>query len=139
MFAKDARESDSKQSRREEMLRGRMLEERRVAGWIGESVVIKGNLTSKEDMTIAGQVEGDVTVKDHTLMVAPRARIRGNIVAHTVAIHGEVLGTITAERKVEVGETGSVEGDIKAPRIKVVEGAALNGHLGIPKTPPAGS
>lgn len=140
MFARDARESDSsKQPRRDEMLRGRMLEERRVAGWIGESVVIKGNLTSKEDMTIAGQVEGDVTVKEHTLVVAPRSRIRGNIVAHTVAVHGAVVGTITAERKVEVGETGSVDGDIRAPRIVVAEGAALNGHLGIPKTPPAGS
>lgn len=140
MFARDARASDSsKQPRRDEMLRGRMLEERRVAGWIGESVVIKGDLTSKEDMTIAGQVEGDVTVKEHTLVVAPRARIRGNIVAHSVAVSGEVLGTITAERKVEVGETGSVEGDIKAPRIVVAEGATLNGYLGIPKTPPAGS
>ncbi|MEJ2186162.1 MAG: polymer-forming cytoskeletal protein [Gemmatimonadota bacterium] len=107
------------------------MEERRVAAWIGASIVIKGNLTSLEDMTIAGQVEGDVTVREHTLVIAPRARIRGNITARTVAVHGEVLGTITAERRVEVGETGSVDGDIVAPRMVVAEGAVLHGQLGI--------
>lgn len=137
MFARNARDSDdSRQPRREEMVRGRGLEERRLAAWIGESIVIKGNLTSLEDMTIAGRVEGDVTVKEHTVVIAPRARVRGNIVAHTVTIHGEVLGTITAQQKVEVGETGSVEGDISTPRMVVAEGAVLHGQLGVAMASP---
>jgi cytoskeletal protein CcmA (bactofilin family) len=132
MFAKGARDSDDgRQPRRGEMVRGPGLEERRVTAWIGASVVVKGNLTSLEDMTIAGQIEGDVTVREHTLVIAPRARIRGNIVARTVSVHGEVLGTITAERKIEIGETGSVDGDIVAPRITVAEGAVLHGQLGV--------
>lgn len=132
MFARSARDSDDgRQPRREEMAKDHVLEERRVAAWIGASIVIKGNLTSLEDMTIAGQVEGDVTVREHTVVIAPRARIRGNIIARAVAVHGEVLGTITAERRVEVGETGSVDGDIVAPRMVVAEGAVLHGQLGI--------
>ncbi|MEJ2215149.1 MAG: polymer-forming cytoskeletal protein [Gemmatimonadota bacterium] len=132
MFAKNARDSDdSKQPRRGQMVRGHGQEERRVAAWIGASIVIKGNLTSLEDMTIAGQIEGDVIAKEHMVVVAPRARIRGNIVARSVAVHGAVLGTITAERIVEVGETGSVDGDIVSPRMAVAEGAALHGRLGI--------
>lgn len=112
-------------------MRGQLLEERRVVAWIGASIVVKGNLTSSEDITIAGEVEGDVTVREHTLVIAPHARIRGNIVAQTVVVQGQVMGTIRAERKVEIGETGSVDGDIRAPRMVVAEGAALHGQLGV--------
>ncbi len=130
MFGRDARESDDGgKARRREMVGGHVPEERRVAAWIGGSIVIKGNLTSSEDMTIAGQVEGDVALREHTLVIAPRARIRGNIFARAVAVHGEVEGGITAEHKVEIGETGSVSGDITAPRMVVVEGGVLRGGL----------
>lgn len=108
-----------------------MREERRVAAWIGASLVIKGDLTSSEDTTIAGHVEGDVAVRGHTLVVAPRARVRGDIIAGAVAVHGQVTGTITAERKVEIAETGSVDGDITTPRMVVAEGAVLNGRVGV--------
>lgn len=132
MFARDARGSDAgKQPRREEMMRGRGSEERRVTAWIGASIVVKGNLTSSEDITIAGQVEGDVIVREHTLVIAPEATIRGTITARTVVVQGAVVGTITAERKVEVGETGVVDGDIVAPRMVVAEGAVLHGQLGV--------
>ena len=114
-----------------------MQEERRVAAWIGASLVINGDLTSSEDMTIAGRVEGDVAVREHDLIIAPGASIRGNIVARSVAVHGEVRGTIAANRKVEVGATGSVEGDITAPRMAVAEGAVLHGRIGSAKPSPA--
>jgi len=112
-----------------------MVDERRAAAWIGSSLIIKGDLIGSEDTTIAGQVEGDVTVKGHTLTVAPRAIVRGNIVARAVAVHGEVVGSITSEGKVEVGETGTVEGDIKAPRMVVTEGAILRGRVKISSSP----
>ena len=105
------------------------MEERRVAAWIGASIVIKGDLISSEDLTIAGQVEGDVTVREHSLVIAPQARIRGNVIARAVVVNGKVLGTITSAGRVEVGETGSVEGEISAARIAVTEGAALRGTL----------
>jgi cytoskeletal protein CcmA (bactofilin family) len=127
MVGRDARDADIGGQQR---MGGPVPEERRVAAWIGASIVIKGDVTSSEDMTIAGQVEGDVVVKEHALVIAPQARIRGNIVARAVAIRGQVLGTITAERKVEVGETGSVEGDINTPRLVVAEGAVIHGRVG---------
>jgi cytoskeletal protein CcmA (bactofilin family) len=132
MFSRDARDTgDSDPPGREAMAAGGAWKERRVAAWIGASIVIKGDLISSEDMTIAGRIEGDVTVREHTLVIAPRARIQGNVVARAVAVHGEVVGTITAQGKVEVGETGSVDGDITAPRMVVAEGAVLHGRMGI--------
>ncbi|MEJ2501802.1 MAG: polymer-forming cytoskeletal protein [Gemmatimonadota bacterium] len=110
-----------------------MREERRVAAWIGASIVIKGDLTSSEDMTIAGRVEGDVAVPANKLVIAPQAKIRGDIVAREVVVQGDVLGSITADRRLEVGETGSIEGDIDTPRLMVTEGAIMHGKVGIPK------
>jgi len=108
-----------------------MAEERRVAAWIGPSLVIRGDLISSEDVTIAGQVEGNVTVEGHAVTIAGRASVRGDIVARAVAVHGEVIGTITSKGKVEIGETGSVDGDIRAQGMVVTEGAALRGGVKI--------
>ena len=110
------------------------MEERRAAAWIGASLVIKGDLISSEDMTIAGQVEGDVTAREHTVTIASQANIRGNIVARAVTLHGKVIGSITAAGRIEVGETGSVEGEIKAPRMVVSEGAVLRGRVQLSAT-----
>ena len=108
-----------------------MQEERREKAWIGASIVIKGDLTSSEDTTLAGRVEGDVAVRQHALVIAPRASVEGNIVAAAVVVHGQVSGTITASRRVEVGETGSVDGDITAPRMTAADGAVIKGRLKI--------
>ncbi|MDX1675346.1 MAG: polymer-forming cytoskeletal protein [Longimicrobiales bacterium] len=106
-------------------------EERRENAWIGPSVVISGNVRSSEDTTLAGRVDGDINVRDHTLIVTDRARVRGDVTAAAVVVHGEVVGTITAKRRVEVGETGSVDGDIEAPSMSIAEGATLTGRLKI--------
>jgi cytoskeletal protein CcmA (bactofilin family) len=128
MFGKDARDVAAGAARREERLGG---QERRVAAWIGASIVIEGNLTSSEDTTIAGRVEGDVSVREHGLVIAPTGRINGNIHARSVAVHGEVSGSIRAGGKLEIGQTGSVQGDITTPRLIVAEGATLQGQVGV--------
>jgi cytoskeletal protein CcmA (bactofilin family) len=114
----------------------RVPEERRVAAWIGASILMKGDVTSSENMTVAGRVEGDITVRDHALVVAAGGTVRGNIVARDVVVHGEVLGTITAEGRVEVAATGFVRGEINAPRMMLTEGATLHGRIGIAATVP---
>lgn len=114
---------------------GRPREERRVAAWIGTSILIQGDLTSSEDLTIAGQVEGDISVPEHSLIIAPQARIRGNIVARFVVVQGSVTGTITAGERVEIGDTGVVDGDIITRRMAIAEGAILRGKIGVDAVP----
>src|SRR5437870_181799 len=103
-------------------------EERRVVAWVGKSVVFKGDLSSSEDMTIDGRVEGTVKLPDHGLTIGPHAEIRSDIVAKTVTVRGTVTGTITAGDKVVISETGSVEGDIRSPRLVLADGAVLRGR-----------
>ena len=96
---------------------------------MGKSVVFKGNVTSSEDMTIDGRVEGSIEIREHTLTVGPDADIRADVVAKVVTIFGAVTGTITARQKVEIRESGSVEGDIVSPRLAMVDGALLRGRV----------
>ena len=105
--------------------------ERRIAAWIGSSVVVRGRLISSEDMTIAGRVEGDVEVRDSLLVIAPDAHIEGNVVALAVVVNGRVTGDVEATRNLEIGATGAVFGDIVTPRMSVAEGATLEGNLSI--------
>ena len=103
--------------------------ERQVVAWVGKSLVFKGHVTSSEDMTIDGRVEGSIEIRDHTLTVGPDADIRADVVAKVVTIFGAVSGTITACQKVEIRESGSVEGDIVSPRLAMVDGALLRGRV----------
>jgi cytoskeletal protein CcmA (bactofilin family) len=109
---------------------GRPAEERRLTAWVGKSVIFKGDLVSSEDLAIDGRVEGTIDVRGHILTVGPDADIRATIQAGTVTIHGAVNGTITADHKVEIRPTGSVEGDILSPRLAMADGATLRGRVG---------
>jgi cytoskeletal protein CcmA (bactofilin family) len=114
---------------------GTMREERRVAAWIGPSVVIEGNLRSSEDTTIAGTVNGDIAVPEHTVVIVAGGRVNGDVVARSVSVFGEVRGAITADQRVELGETGVVHGDLRAPRMGVAEGAVVHGQADVGKAP----
>ena len=107
----------------------RSTEERRVIAWVGKSVVFTGHLTSLEDMTIDGRVEGTIEVRDHDLTIGPDADIQANISARTVTVMGSVTGTITASSHVDIRETAAVRGDIVAPRLAIADGAAFEGRV----------
>ena len=104
-------------------------EERRITAWVGKSVIFKGDLISSEDMTIDGRVEGTIEVRDHSLVIGPDADIRADIIAKTVTVHGTVTGTITANEKVDIKDSGVVEGDILSPRLSMADGAVLRGRV----------
>ena len=104
-------------------------EERRPVAWVGKSVVFKGTLTSSEDMTIDGHVEGSIEVRDQGLTIGPDADIRADIVAKTLTIHGTVIGNIRAGAKVDIRATGRIEGDLTAPVVVIAEGAVVCGRV----------
>jgi cytoskeletal protein CcmA (bactofilin family) len=104
-------------------------EERRVVVWVGKSVIFKGTLISSEDMAIDGHVEGTIEVRDQALTVGPDADIHADIVAKIVTIHGAVTGTIRASAKIEIRETGSVDGDLVSPCVVIADGAVVRGRI----------
>ena len=96
---------------------------------IGKSVVIKGELNGSEDLTIEGQVEGTIQLKEHVLTIGPNGRIKAQVFAKSVVVQGEVIGNVTASDKVDIRDNGSVDGDIVAPRVAIAEGAHFRGSV----------
>ena len=96
---------------------------------IGKSIVVKGELSGSEDLTVEGQVEGKIALKQHVLTVGVHGRIRAQVFAKSVVVLGEVIGNIEATEKVAIRNEGMVEGDIKAPRVAIAEGAKFRGDI----------
>ena len=96
---------------------------------IGKSVVIKGELNGSEDLTIEGQVEGTIQLRDHILTIGANGRIKAQVFAKAVIVLGEVNGNVTASDKVDIRDNGSVDGDIVAPRVAIAEGAHFRGSV----------
>jgi cytoskeletal protein CcmA (bactofilin family) len=100
---------------------------------IGKSVVIKGELNGSEDLTIEGQVEGKIELRQNVLTIGANGRIKAQVFAKAVIILGEVTGNVTATEKVDIRDNGSVDGDIAAPRVAIAEGAHFRGSIDMQK------
>lgn len=96
---------------------------------IGKSVHIKGDVTAKEDLFIEGTVDGRVLVKDHSLTIGPNSRVTNKIQAKSVVVGGEVHGDIAADDLVEISATGSMLGNIAAPRVVLADGGRFKGNI----------
>ena len=96
---------------------------------IGKSVVIKGELSGSEDLTIEGQVDGKIELRQNVLTIGPNSKIKAQVFAKSVVVQGEVTGNITASEKVDIRDNGSVDGDIVAPRVAIAEGAHFRGSV----------
>jgi cytoskeletal protein CcmA (bactofilin family) len=104
---------------------------------IGKSVVIKGELSGSEDLTIEGQVEGKIELKDNVLTIGANGRIRAQVFAKAVIVLGEVNGNIAASEKVDIRDGGSVDGDIVSPKVAIAEGAHFRGSVDMQRKPAA--
>jgi cytoskeletal protein CcmA (bactofilin family) len=96
---------------------------------VGSSVVIKGELSAKEDFVIAGRVEGSINVTGHLVVVESGAHVVGDITATGIVVAGAVHGSLLAEDRIQAQVGADLQGDISAPRIAVADGAVVNGRI----------
>jgi cytoskeletal protein CcmA (bactofilin family) len=101
---------------------------------IGKSVIIKGDLSGSEDLTIEGQVEGKIELRQNILTIGPNAKIKAQVFAKAVIVQGEVQGNIAATERVDIRDAGSVDGDLAAPRIAIADGAHFRGSIDMQRT-----
>jgi cytoskeletal protein CcmA (bactofilin family) len=103
--------------------------ERRKVAWIGPGVRVEGKLISSEDLVIDGRVDGSIEVSDHHLSIGPDGAVTADLVARRITISGSVKGNVKARERVDLHASGSVTGDISAPRFVMAEGAAVAGRV----------
>ena len=96
---------------------------------IGKSLHVKGELSGSEDLEIDGTVEGKITLTGHHVTIGPNGHVMAEIQAKSVVVGGEMKGNITADDRVEIAPTGSMLGDVRAPRVILTDGARFKGSI----------
>ncbi|HEY6305633.1 MAG TPA: polymer-forming cytoskeletal protein [Candidatus Angelobacter sp.] len=98
-------------------------------GHIGKSVVIRGELTGNEDLYLDGEIEGNINLRDHKLVIGPNGRIKAGITARDVVIHGRVEGNVSTTERVELKRGCTLVGDVTTQRIAIEDGAFFKGAI----------
>lgn len=106
---------------------------RGVAAALGKSVMIKGQIISREDLTIDGEVEGTVELQEHRLTVGPNGKVQAGIKAREIVVLGAIHGNVEATDKIDIRKDAKLVGDIKTARIVIEDGAYFKGSIDITK------
>jgi cytoskeletal protein CcmA (bactofilin family) len=106
---------------------------------IGKSVMIKGQIFSREDLTIDGEIDGSVELHEHRLTVGPNGKLQAGVKAREVVVLGTIHGNVEASDKIDIRKDAKLVGDIKTTRIVIEDGAYFKGSIDIvrPETKPA--
>lgn len=96
---------------------------------IGTTIVITGELTSSEDVTVEGRVDGQVLVRDAAITIGERAKVQADVRGARVVVRGLVKGAISATERIELASTATVDGSLSANRVIVIDGAQFNGRI----------
>jgi cytoskeletal protein CcmA (bactofilin family) len=105
---------------------------------IGPGMSVIGDCDTDGTVRIEGSIEGNVRA-GKAVVVGKDGVVKGNVVTQDAVISGRIVGTLTAESRLELQATSRIEGEVHARRMQLEEGAILNGtvHMGERKAVPA--
>ena len=95
---------------------------------LGPRDTLNGRLEIHGDLKIAGNVEGELKASGD-VVIDPTATIQASIEGSNVTVRGQVNGSVTARRRLTLGGSGRLNGDVKVSRLTVEDGATLNGNV----------
>ncbi len=105
---------------------------------IGENISIKGSIHGKGDLVIQGTIKGNIDLDKHHLTVGANGNVEAEINAANVTISGRLTGNINAQGRVAITKTAMFNGEIKAKRISVEDGAFLKATIELQPEPKHG-
>jgi len=96
--------------------------------FVSADLTIEGKIVGSGHIRIAGRFKGDVQV-DGNVSLESGARLEGHVKAHVVSVGGELIGNIENAKRVELLETGVINGDVKAGSLTVAAGSRMRGQV----------
>jgi cytoskeletal protein CcmA (bactofilin family) len=101
---------------------------------LGKSVIVKGQIISREDLTLDGEVEGTVELQEHRLTIGPNGRVSASLKAREIVVLGTIHGNVEASDKIDIRKDAKLVGDIRTARIVIEDGAYFKGNIDIVRT-----
>jgi len=96
---------------------------------IGSSLVVKGDVSGDEDLVIQGNVEGKVVLRNNSITVGKNGQVKADLYGKTISVEGIVQGNLFGEDKIIVRQSGTVHGNLQAPRVTLEDGAKFKGAI----------
>ena len=103
---------------------------------IGKAVKILGQIYTKQDLNVDGDVEGTIESQDNKVTIGTTGRVQASVKAREVVIFGQVQGNVEAIDKVDIRREAKLIGDITTARISIEDGALFKGSIDIRKPEP---
>lgn len=103
---------------------------------IGKAVMIKGQIFSREDLIIDGEVEGTVEAQEHRVTIGPNGKVHAGLKAREIVVQGTIQGNVEATDKIDIRKDAKLIGDIKTARIVIEDGAFFKGSIDITRSEP---
>jgi cytoskeletal protein CcmA (bactofilin family) len=103
---------------------------------IGKAVKVVGQIYSKEDLYVDGEIEGTVEALEHKLTIGPNGVVHAGVKAREVVALGTIQGNVEAHDKLEIRKDAKLVGDIRTARIIIEDGAYFKGSIDIVKPEP---
>jgi cytoskeletal protein CcmA (bactofilin family) len=103
---------------------------------IGKAVKIVGQIFSREDLYVDGELDGTVEALEHKLTIGPNGTLKATIKAREVVALGAIHGNVEATEKIEIRKDAKLVGDIRTARIIIEDGAYFKGSIDIVKQEP---
>ena len=104
--------------------------------FLGPKITIDGTVTGSETVLIEGHVKGAINLSGD-LRIGTQARVEAKVHARNVTVEGRLNGDVSADDRVELVASSTVDGNIKAPKIVVAEGARFRGNVDMGSAKPS--
>jgi cytoskeletal protein CcmA (bactofilin family) len=102
---------------------------------LGKSVVFKGQIESREDLIVEGEVEGTIEMVEHRLTIAASGDVKANVIAREIEVLGSIEGKIEAIEKVYIRKGAKFVGDVHSAGIVIEDGGFIKGNIDLSRPP----
>ena len=96
---------------------------------IGPSITINGDISGEEDLIIRGKVEGTVNLDKNNVVIGKDGSVKANVNAKVITVEGKVTGDLRGDEQIIIKRSGSVDGNISAPRLVLEDGCKFKGAV----------
>jgi cytoskeletal protein CcmA (bactofilin family) len=102
---------------------------------LGKSVVFKGQIESREDLVIEGEVEGTIEMMEHRLTIATSGEVKATVIARELEVLGSIEGKVEAVDKVYIRKGARFIGDVHSAGIVIEDGGFIKGNIDLSRQP----
>jgi len=95
---------------------------------IGAGITVEGEITTDEDVVVAGTVRGKLSAKE-SVTIEHGATVEADVAGGSLVVAGSLTGNVTANERVDLQSGARVIGNVKAARVTIADGAQFKGSV----------